>query len=866
MGDVALFGATSDVFIPGVGFDVRFGLQDAYARNIQWPAFPGLVAEFVASRSDHVSYGIVVEESDRNYVYNKSAVYDDGRTPITKSSLLVPFVASSFLGIFHQEAPATLAAGDSFDVVKYFVLGDGDVGSVLDGIYALRGTPTGHFGGQLYDDPTGAPAAGLDVIVHQRRGADHRPFAQYRSHADGSFGGDLEPGDYSLRVTGPGRPESDFVDFTVTQGATTALRVGAMGHARIVVDVVDAVGRPLPAKATAVGSYGADQSGKAGRTFLFDLAAGEPFRVSDMVPDDPNDASTRRYVEAVGATTNGQVELKVRPGTYEIVSSRGPEWDSASTTVTVGAGRTVNVGHELHHVVDTTGWIAADFHLHSRNSIDSPFLLDDRVRYAAAEGVEWGVSTDHNYVTDLRPAIERNGLSSWLKSTVGLELTTLESGHFNGYPLEYQIGATTHGSFQWVDQTPDQLFSGLRAIGDAATVVQCNHPRDSILGYFGQYDRDALTMQYDSPSGLSGIIQPKGTAFLDAAGHTTFSLDFDTIELTNGKLYWELHHYRVPAAIPQGKLPAVVPPAGTILTSATSGAVAFPGAIDDWYNLLNAGRHPVGVGVSDSHEPLDETGYFRTMVYVGNDSPTALSDADLVAALRAGRVVATNGPLVDAYVDDPVRGVIGQTIRASGDHATLSARVTAAPWIKLDHLNVVRNGIVVARVPIDPTRDLAAQPFAWSSSLPLATDASGAPIDSWFVVEAIGTTSYFPIVRPLELPPLNLTDAIGSIAGPLGLGSTEFGALQPSKVFPIVGFAITNPIWVTTSDAPFRAPGVVDAKTQLDPANDPGLAVTAPGNVTPDPAEIRVRPRPLDPRPTNPLDIRNILMRLVDHR
>jgi len=50
MGDVALFGATSEVFIPGHGFDVRFALEEAYKRKIDWPAFPGIVAPWIASR------------------------------------------------------------------------------------------------------------------------------------------------------------------------------------------------------------------------------------------------------------------------------------------------------------------------------------------------------------------------------------------------------------------------------------------------------------------------------------------------------------------------------------------------------------------------------------------------------------------------------------------------------------------------------------------------------------------------------------------------------------------------------------------------------------------------------------------------
>ena len=33
--------------------------------------------------------------------------------------------------------------------------------------------------------------------------------------------------------------------------------------------------------------------------------------------------------------------------------------------------------------------------------------LDERVRALAAEGIEWAVATDHNFVTDYRPYVAR---------------------------------------------------------------------------------------------------------------------------------------------------------------------------------------------------------------------------------------------------------------------------------------------------------------------------------------------------------------------------------------------------------------------------------------------------------------------------
>src|SRR5262249_35991817 len=158
--------------------------------------------------------------------------------------------------------------------------------------------------------------------------------------------------------------------------------------------------------------------------------------------------------------------------------------------VTVQPGETATVTHVLHRVVDTAGWVVADTHVHSRNSIDSAMTLDERVVSLAAEGVEVPISTDHNYVTDFGPYVARNDLTKWLHPITGVEMTTLESGHYNGYPLRYDIGPITHGSFEWARRTPAQIFDDLRGLGRDGpdqTIVQVNHPRDQILGYFSQY-------------------------------------------------------------------------------------------------------------------------------------------------------------------------------------------------------------------------------------------------------------------------------------------------------------------------------------------------------------------------------------------
>lgn len=861
-GDIVLFGKVSPVFIPGIGFDVRFGLEESYGRPIDFPAFPGIVTEWLATRGDGVSYGWIVEESDSNFVYNKRDVYASDDIEITRSSMLLPFVAGGFLGVFHQEAPAELAPGDRFEVVKYLVLGGGDVGSVLDEIHRIRGAETGTLAGRAVDAVTGGTPDDASVFVYRRDGDTRTIYSQYDLRADGSFVGTLEPGEYSVRVAGEGREPGPFADVTITAGDTSSVIVAVPGAARITVQIVDGEGVPTPAKATAVGTYGAEFAGQVTRTFLFDLQMGEEFRGSDLVPDTDNPA-TRQYIEAIAfADARGNATMHVRPGTYEIVVSRGPEYDLHRETVTVDAGETASVAATVRRVVDTTGWIAADLHLHSVGSIDSSMDLDERLLSLAAEGVEWPVSTDHNFVTDYGPVIDRLGLWPWMNHSIGLELTTLESGHFNGYPLDYEVGPITHGAFEWARRPPAEIFDTLRemgAHGPENTIVQVNHARDTILGYFDQYNRDALTARPGEPGLFDFAITPSGPAFVDEEGDTTFSLDFDALEILNGKLFWQIRHYRIPEPLPEGVDPETAPPAGTILVD-DDGEVAFPGVVDDWFNLLNLGERFIGIGTSDSHSEEDEAGYFRTMVYVGADDPRGIDELDFVRGLQSRRVVATNGPLVDFSIDGTAMG--GET-RTNDGQVEMTVTVTSAPWIGVSRVNIIRNGLLARTLTIEDGRDLAADPFEAAFTVSLATDADE-PVDSWFVVEVIGYDNYFPVVRPLELPPPVLTDAIAGLAEPLGFGDSAFGELVPAEVFPVTAYAITNPIHVAAGPGPWEPPGVAPIALVDAPDQDAGLEQNPIVKDTPDSPLNPATMRPIGTMPTVPQDAVRLFERDID--
>ena len=257
------------------------------------------------------------------------------------------------------------------------------------------------------------------------------------------------------------------------------------------------------------------------------------------------------------------------------------------------------------------------------------------------------------------------------------------------------------------------------------------------------------------------------------------------------------------------------------------GEVTSPGAVDDWYNLLNLGQRYIAVGSSDSHGTGDEAGFFSTYVFTDEDDVRQVEERAFFQRMKERNVIATNGPFLRFWVNTPETPIGAEVVDTDGA-VRVGIELTAAPWVSVTRINVVRNGVIAAVLGesdgLRADRDYTAEPFSTELELPLATNEEGDPADAWFVVQALGEQNYFPLVAPVELPPLDLTSALGAIAEPLGLDVTGGGTNEPSFVFPVTPFALTNPIWVRTEEGrAWQPPGVVPFEERTDPANDPGL-------------------------------------------
>lgn len=808
-GFVTLMGEGQRLFIPGkAGFDIRYRLDDVYKQKAALNAFPGEVTTLVATEGNGVSYGIAANEEGAGYLQGKPEYYPTAQ----KDSMLVPMAYGTILAAFWGKPPATLAPGRSYQYTGYVAVGTGDVASVQEVVYELKDQKAGlgRIAGRVREDVT-LTAMKDTVVVLQNDSGDYVSSA--RTRPDGTFNALLPPGRYRAiaedSVRGTVRSAEALEDYVAVEaGGTSRFDLVLPRPALLSAVVVDETGRPLPSKISVEGIYDYDPKGQV-RLFLFDLKVGERTRKTDFVPDDPNDPSTRRYLEAVFFAPDGRGGRAIRPGHYTVYASRGPEYDLAATEVDLLPGKSTEVRLKLTHLMNTPGYLSADLHVHCQNSIDSDMKYDERVASYAAEGVDFLASTDHNYVTDLGPTVQALRLSDWLKTTVGLEVTTLEMGHFNAYPLEFQPGPMTHGSFAWFKHAPDVLFSQMRALGkfgEENTIVQVNHPRSDLQGYFSAFNISAYTGEPMPESGGFFNLDRKSQADGSESPYalSKMSWDFDVLEVFNGRHIEFLRNYRVKDPGVGADPTEPISPEGTVLEqkikvptptdpNAFQIEPVYPGVLDDFYTLTAKGHRFTAVGNSDSHGKSSEAGLPRTYIYMGDvadGSMKAVTEQALVAGLRGRRAIVTDGPFIELWVNDQP---IGSTVVSPDGKIRVRVKVQAVPWVQVNRVEIRRGGSgqtkeadVLKTITLEKTSDLVKLDEEYEFVV---------PDGSFITAEVTGDKSMWPVFTPEEEPPLILTDAIGSIASAFGFAD-KWGRFKPVQQHVITPFAFTNPIWV----------------------------------------------------------------------
>ncbi|HVJ88371.1 MAG TPA: hypothetical protein VM580_01120, partial [Labilithrix sp.] len=285
-----------------------------------------------------------------------------------------------------------------------------------------------------------------------------------------------------------------------------------------------------------------------------------------------------------GATT-----LPVPPGSYQVIVSRGYEYEIVDVPVDVETSTPAVVDAKLRRSVDTTGVMCADFHVHSFYSADSSDPVDEKVKGAIADGLDIPVSSEHEWIIDFQPIIKRLKLEKWAFGMPSEELTTFTWGHFGIIPLYPREDAPNNGAVDWVGKKPAAFFAQVNELPEKPVLV-VNHP--SGTGFEAYFSASG----FDRATG-------KGNPEL-------FSDTFGAIEVFNDSDF-------------------------------ESNRSA---SIGDWFALLNAGHSYWATGNSDSHDQrTNPVGYPRNCLYFGHDDPTKLTPEIVRDVLRSGAFTVSGG-------------------------------------------------------------------------------------------------------------------------------------------------------------------------------------------------------------------------------
>jgi len=521
------------------------------------------------------SYGFVFLDGPAQASFQFDVVGPAGEVVLGASSELLPGKNAEF----HRDA----------------IVVSGGLGRLAEIAWRRLGKVVGHARGQLHPPPSWATVSA--------RHPDGRTVLSVPVESDGSFDLPLPAGDFRFVLQAPGGEDEELG--TVGEGAELRLNLVPPRPGRLHFLLTDAWEHELPGRLVVRGV--------------------PPTKDPDLVPAEGEAGSKNMLYSLTGS---GSIELPA--GRYDVLATHGPEYSMPRQELEVNSDLGATFRAELVRSVDTSGWLAADFHVHASPSKDSSVPLTERVLTLAAEGVELAAATDHNHVTDYAEPIHHQRLDGKLAALTGVEITTLGWGHFNAYPYPKSLEVVpTH------ETTPLEMFALLRARAPQA-VLQVNHPRMPGVGYFNKGELDTKTGVAQSPE---------------------FSFAFDTLEVSNG---FDLED------------PSV-----------------FERNLREWFELLNVGHRYTAVGNSDSHHVVFQwAGWPRTYVRVPDQDLSRVVPTDVARALTSGHALVSCG----IFVLPIANGSAGPGDTVDGSRVSLAVSAGAPDWIDVSRLEIYANG------------------------------------------------------------------------------------------------------------------------------------------------------------------------------
>jgi TolB protein len=202
-----------------------------------------------------------------------------------------------------------------------------------------------------------------------------------------------------------------------------------------------------------------------------------------------------------------------------------------------------------------------------------------------------------------------------------------------------------------------------------------------------------------------------------------------------------------------------------------------------WYKLLNCGfRLPAAAGTDFMGNYASLRGPVGLNRVYAEVEPGPLKIGPWLAAIKAGRTFATNGPLLRFSLGG--QGIGGEVRLHKKQEVTFSAQMSSI--VPVDHLQIVCNGKVTRELALDGNRTSARV----DGSIPL--EASG-----WCVLRAFSDKAEYPI---LDLCPYATTSPVYvSVAG-APVRSAEDAAYFVAWVDRLIAGARSNTSWNTEAE------------------------------------------------------------------
>jgi len=636
--DVPLWGDETKIFTPRAGYNL--GDVDLLA-SLRWVGG-------ISRLRLPVSYAIATIEPQKKFY--------------------VPYIDGDILPLIEGTLHLTSQGEASYE--RLFIVGTGDTGLIQSTINAYdQNSDYGTLKGTLHvgsgDDPTGVEIVVTDTV--RPEGSNYVGVAW--PDASGAFSLQLAPGTYNLVASGDGRVDSAPVTVEVTAGndADTEISIDQPGY--FAFNVKDGNNALIPCMFTFQTGFNAPRT------------AGIVHRIW---------------------TATGQGTESVLPGEYTVTVSRGYEYEIDAQNVTIATGATATFTSVIERVVNTTGYMSADFHDHTEFSVDSQANVQHRIVEFMAEGIEMPVVTDHDTVSDLMPYVEAINAQAWIHPARGMEVSPVW-GHFNTWPLSPPSTANDYFGIRLANFDANGNFVSKRNFLDmwtqarneyGAQIIKINHPRSGTSGWFN-------TVGYDPTIGVSSV------------NPDLWSDDFDAIEVWNS---------------------------GT-----NSDDLA---TLIDWFSFLDQGYKYTMLGGSDSHGPNSMLGNPRDLFSMPTDDPSAADPQDMVDSLLNQRSESCSGPFVSFSINGHAIGSFVTGI--GGDTVNLDIVIQAPSWIDVDYLRVYSNGgEIIAEQAVSGSGVVRFDGF-----ITVTSDA-----DRWLVVEAGHSTATLSPVNPGE-PVFTITNPI----------------------------------------------------------------------------------------------------------